>query len=97
MYFFSRYLLSMSFHLSFYLIIPTLTLSLLPQQTLQHKETGEEMNLKDKSLAWRELLSEELNILQSEASDGELAAYISFAIAFPSGFVALVDTYDVLR
>lgn len=55
------------------------------------------MNLKDKSLAWRELLSEELNILQSEASDGELAAYISFAIAFPSGFVALVDTYDVLR
>lgn len=55
------------------------------------------MNLKDKSLAWRELLSEELNILQSEASDGELAAYISFAIAFPSGFVALVDTYDVLK
>lgn len=89
--------LSFTFYLSLYPLIPSLSLSLLLQQTLQHKETGEEMNLKDKSLAWRELLSEELNILQSEASDGELAAYISFAIAFPSGFVALVDTYDVLK
>ncbi|KAK4323095.1 hypothetical protein Pmani_006185 [Petrolisthes manimaculis] len=73
------------------------SLAELQIETLQHKETKEDMNLKDRSLAWRELLSTELNILQSEASDGELAAYISFAIAFPTGFVALVDTYDVLK
>ncbi|KAK3856990.1 hypothetical protein Pcinc_036729 [Petrolisthes cinctipes] len=73
------------------------SLAELQIETLQHKESGEVMNLKDRSLVWRELLSRELNILQSEASDGELAAYISFAIAFPTGFVALVDTYDVLK
>ncbi|KAF4521063.1 hypothetical protein B566_EDAN012362 [Ephemera danica] len=38
-----------------------------------------------------------LHTLTEEASDGELAALISFAIAFPDGFMALVDTYDVQR
>lgn len=66
-------------------------------QTLRHNETGEELSLKDASLKWRSQLADTLQILQSEASDGELAAFISFAIAFPSGFIALVDTYDVLR
>lgn len=32
-----------------------------------------------------------------EANNGELAAMVSFAIAFPNGFLALVDTYDVKR
>ena len=66
-------------------------------QTLKHKETGEELSLKEASLRWRSRLADTLNILQSEASDGELAALISFAIAFPCGLVALVDTYDVLK
>lgn len=35
--------------------------------------------------------------LPSEASAGELAAFVSYAIAFPSGFLCLVDTYDVLK
>jgi nicotinate phosphoribosyltransferase len=38
-----------------------------------------------------------LNILSDETNKGELAAFISYAIAFPSGFLALVDTYDVLK
>jgi len=46
---------------------------------------------------WRIQLGEFLNILVSEAHDGELAAFISFAMAFPAGFVALIDTYDVSK
>jgi hypothetical protein len=50
------------------------------------------------STTWRSRLAHELlHTLTEEASDGELAALISFAIAFPDGFMALVDTYDVQR
>jgi nicotinate phosphoribosyltransferase len=31
------------------------------------------------------------------ASDSELAAFIAYALAFPDGFLALVDTYDTLQ
>ena len=46
---------------------------------------------------WRTQIGELLNILVGEAHDGELAAFISFAMAFPSSFVALIDTYDVSK
>jgi nicotinate phosphoribosyltransferase len=46
---------------------------------------------------WRLQLGEDLNILASESSEGELAAFASYAIAFPQGFLALIDTYDVAR
>ena len=46
---------------------------------------------------WRSQLGEDLNILASEAHDGEFAAFISYALAFPKGFIALIDTYDVTR
>lgn len=42
-------------------------------------------------------LSKILDISTEESSEGELAAMVSFAIAFPDGFMALVDTYDVKR
>lgn len=35
--------------------------------------------------------------LDAEANDGEFAAFIAYALAFPKGFLALIDTYDVLR
>ncbi|CAF4794134.1 unnamed protein product [Pieris macdunnoughi] len=65
--------------------------------TLQHAETQEQCNLLEKSLDWRNRLSLILDASPEEASDGELAALISYARAFPSGFLALVDTYDVKR
>ena len=64
---------------------------------MKHNGTCKEENFKEITLSWRSKLAEKLMILQSEASDGELAALISFAQAFPKGFVALVDTYDVLK
>lgn len=45
----------------------------------------------------RQDLSPVLKVSPDESSDGELAAMVSFAIAFPDGFMALVDTYDVKR
>lgn len=49
------------------------------------------------ALMHRTTLSEALNVSTEESSEGELAAMVSFAIAFPDGFMALVDTYDVKR
>jgi nicotinate phosphoribosyltransferase len=33
----------------------------------------------------------------NNTNDGELAAFVSYALAFPDGFLALVDTYDTLK
>ena len=33
----------------------------------------------------------------SEMNDGELAAFVAYACAFPTAFLCLVDTYDVIR
>lgn len=45
----------------------------------------------------RTRLSSLMKVSTEESSDSELAAMVSFAIAFPDGFMALVDTYDVKR
>ncbi len=50
-----------------------------------------------KCLDWRGRLAGHLKILAEEAHDGELAAFAAYAIAFPDGFLALVDTYDVTK
>ncbi|XP_015126325.1 nicotinate phosphoribosyltransferase isoform X2 [Diachasma alloeum] len=69
----------------------------LKLRTLRHKESGEEFNLLDLACQYREAIASDLDALVMEASDSELAALVSFAIAFPDGFMALVDTYDVKR
>ncbi|XP_050440639.1 nicotinate phosphoribosyltransferase isoform X2 [Adelges cooleyi] len=67
----------------------------LKTKTLRNLNNGKEQDLIDLTLSWRAKASKLLNICESQASDGELAALVSFAIAFPEGFVALIDTYDV--
>ncbi|XP_022901086.1 nicotinate phosphoribosyltransferase-like [Onthophagus taurus] len=58
---------------------------------------GEKMNLLGLSLGYRSKLVSVYKVLEAEASNGELAAFVSYAQAFPNNFVALIDTYDVKR
>jgi len=60
-------------------------------------DLGEDRDFVDVCVNRRCQLAKLLGILLQEANDGELAAFISYAIAFPNGFTALVDTYEVLR
>jgi nicotinate phosphoribosyltransferase len=69
----------------------------LRNKILEPKTGGEPRDLLELALSWRTKLIPIFKVMASEASDGELAALISFAIAFPDGFMALVDTYDVKR
>ena len=66
-------------------------------QTLAHRDTGELRDLLQLSTKYRDDIASDLEALVTEASDGEFAALIGFAIAFPDGFMALVDTYDIKR
>lgn len=66
-------------------------------QTLAHKQTGKVYDLLELASKYRDAIAGDLGSIVSEASSGELAALISYAIAFPERFTALVDTYDVKR
>lgn len=54
-------------------------------------------DLLERAIHHRQMLSHVLDVSTEESSEGELAAMVSYAIAFPDGFMALVDTYDVKR
>ncbi|RZC42839.1 NAPRTase domain containing protein [Asbolus verrucosus] len=69
----------------------------LTVRILAPKSGGAAVDFVNLAVKWREKLVPIFNVMLSEASDGELAAFISFAIAFPNGFLALVDTYDVKK
>lgn len=63
----------------------------LTLKTLVDKEGKRSFNLAEKALKYRE----ELNFTSS--NEGELVAFISYAISFPDSFLALIDTYDILK
>ncbi|XP_011152726.1 nicotinate phosphoribosyltransferase isoform X1 [Harpegnathos saltator] len=67
----------------------------LQGKTLAHKQTGDVLDLLELACKYREDIADDLGALSSQASDGEFAALISYAVAFPERFAALVDTYDV--
>ncbi|XP_049534339.1 nicotinate phosphoribosyltransferase isoform X2 [Anopheles darlingi] len=69
----------------------------LKTRVLQHKEDGTTRDLLELAIEHRAQLTSVLDVSTDESSEGELAAMVSFAIAFPDGFMALVDTYDVKR
>ncbi|XP_046965338.1 nicotinate phosphoribosyltransferase isoform X2 [Vanessa cardui] len=65
--------------------------------TLRHADKETQCDFLKMALECRKRVSEILDVSPEEASDGELAALVSYAQAFPAGFLALVDTYDVKR
>ena len=64
---------------------------------LVDRKTGEARPFADLCLKYLQELGPILKILPDETNRGELAAFVSYAIAFPTNFLALVDTYDVLK
>ncbi|KAH8297928.1 hypothetical protein KR018_000798 [Drosophila ironensis] len=67
----------------------------LKTRLIKHKQTGVMEDLLERAIHHRQNLSHVLDVSTEESSEGELAAMVSYAIAFPDGFMALVDTYDV--
>lgn len=60
-------------------------------------DPSNEIDFLELSLHWLKEVSPVLRIPCDQANSGELAAFVSYAIAFPDGFMALIDTYDVIR
>ncbi|KAF5281653.1 hypothetical protein FQA39_LY17751 [Lamprigera yunnana] len=67
------------------------------QTRLISSKDGKLHDIVQSTLAWRTELNSIFKVVHTEASDEELAAFISFATAFPDQFMALVDTYDFER
>lgn len=64
---------------------------------LPDRVTGEPRPFVNLCLKYLEEVGSLIHVLPDQTNKGELAAFISYAIAFPSNFLALVDTYDVLK
>lgn len=69
----------------------------LTNKMLESKHTNKLCDLLELAILWRTKLVPMFRIVSAEVNDGELAAFVSYAIAFPDQFMALVDTYDVVR
>ncbi|XP_058980531.1 nicotinate phosphoribosyltransferase isoform X3 [Musca domestica] len=69
----------------------------LKTRLLKHKTTGVTGDLLELAVQYRQALSQLLDVSMEESSEGELAAMVSYAIAFPDGFMALVDTSGLLN
>lgn len=69
----------------------------LAYQELKNLKTGENANFVDLCINYRIDLEGILGILLSQSNEGEFASFIAYAIAFPNNFIALLDTYDVLK
>lgn len=74
-----------------------LSMDELREKTVLDEKTKEKRPFADLCLQYLQELGSVLDIIPEETNKGELAAFASYAMAFPSDFLALVDTYDVLK
>jgi nicotinate phosphoribosyltransferase len=58
--------------------------------TVKNLKTGEDGDIVELALKYKH----ELNV--EEANEGELAAFLGYAVSWPNSFLALVDTYNTL-
>lgn len=61
------------------------------KNTILKDSKGNEHDIKELALKFRSELG------YTSTNEGELAAFISYAMAFPSEFLALADTYDIMK
>lgn len=64
--------------------------------SLESKDGKEKIQLLPKILSYRNFFLQD-DLLWSHTNDGELAAFISYASAFPDSFACIVDTYDTIK
>ncbi|XP_059139965.1 nicotinate phosphoribosyltransferase-like [Physella acuta] len=74
-----------------------INLSDVKTRTLKSLDGTKEIDFVDLCLKYQIELTSVINFLPDQVMEGELAAFISYALAFPESFLALIDTYDVIR
>ncbi|OQV25078.1 Nicotinate phosphoribosyltransferase [Hypsibius exemplaris] len=77
-------------------------LTSLKNKMMKHRKTGVEVDFVALSQKYRAEMAPLFQVIDNEidgsgANNGELAAFTQYAMAFPNGFLALVDTFDTLR
>ena len=69
-----------------------------PTRNLRHKDTDHEEDFVHLCESYRREIAAAIpHVIESQVNDGELAAFIAYALSFPDGFLALIDTYDVSK
>lgn len=71
--------------------------SMFPWQDLLPRAGGDPVDLASLAVSWLQRVCDLLQTPPSKANQGELAAFVSYAVTFPCDFQGLLDTYCVRR
>lgn len=71
--------------------------SVFPWQDLPPRAGGDPVDLAGLAVSWLQRVCDLLQTPPGKANQGELAAFVSYAVTFPCDFQGLLDTYCVRR